>query len=80
MFVAYLIPVEDHHLLLEDGVGFIAKGETPQEAVEAVRQQWIEASEDPETGQRDWEVITSETPERGFIPSEINHRLFVKEL
>lgn len=32
MYVAYLIPKEDHHLLIEDGIGYIAKGNTEEEA------------------------------------------------
>ena len=32
IWIAYLIPKEDHFLLVEDGIGYIAKGSTADEA------------------------------------------------
>lgn len=37
MFVAYAIPKEDHHLLVEDGIGLLATGNTKEEAEAKVR-------------------------------------------
>lgn len=43
MWVAYLIPKQDLFLLREDGVGFIAKGKTKEEAETNLRKNFEEA-------------------------------------
>jgi hypothetical protein len=48
MFVAYLIPKYDTYLLIEDGLGYVAKGETAKEAEAAVFAQLREACEGDE--------------------------------
>lgn len=37
MFIAYLVPKEDHHLIVEDGLAYLAVGQTQEEAVAKVR-------------------------------------------
>jgi sulfur transfer complex TusBCD TusB component (DsrH family) len=37
MWVAYLIPKEDHHLLVEDGIAYMAKGNTQEWAIAKVK-------------------------------------------
>jgi len=37
MFVAYAVPKEDHHLVVEDGLGLIEVGATREEAEAKVR-------------------------------------------
>jgi len=37
MFVAYLVPREDHHLVVEDGLGYVEVGPTREEAEAKVR-------------------------------------------
>ena len=37
MWVAYLIPKHDAHLVYEDGLGYVAKGNTEAEALAALR-------------------------------------------
>jgi len=48
MWVAYLMPQIDVHLAMEDGLGFIAKGKTQEEAAQALREQFDEAMDDGE--------------------------------
>lgn len=47
MWFAYLIPKHDHHLLVEDGIGYVAKGESQVEAEAAVLMQ-LRGDEDDE--------------------------------
>src|SRR5207342_2646792 len=43
MFVAYLVPKHDSHLVFEDGLGYIASGATEAEALAALRAQFDES-------------------------------------
>jgi hypothetical protein len=45
MFVAYLVPREDFHLVIEDGLGYVEVGATKEEAEAKVRAKF-EADED----------------------------------
>ena len=58
MFVAYLMPQIDVHLAMEDGLGFIAKGKTKEEAEQAVRTQFDEvfAEDEMATRREMWNV------------------------
>lgn len=46
MFVAYLMPLQDVHLAMEDGVGFLEIGATREEAEAKLRRAYDEAMPD----------------------------------
>jgi hypothetical protein len=46
MWVAYLIPKDDYHLVVEDGIGYLVKGETQEVAIANLREKF-QADNDP---------------------------------
>lgn len=46
MYIAYLIPRHDAHLAYEDGLAFVAVGETREAAIAKVKEQFDAALED----------------------------------
>lgn len=66
MWIAYLLPpIPDTHLLLEDGLQWVAKGETAEEAEDNLRKLFDEQTQD--------EGYSLEESEQIWC----NHRLFV---
>lgn len=79
MFVAYLVPQQDLHLVAEDGLGLLALGSTRERAIEKLKKQFYEAwtifpeghqlycaeTYEQELGERDaaWEDIVAENNE-----------------
>lgn len=43
MFVAYLVPKYDLHLVVEDGLGYLAIGNTREEAEANLHKQFVES-------------------------------------
>jgi hypothetical protein len=45
-YVAYAIPLEDHHLIVEDGLGLIALGDSQEEAEAKVKEMFVKEQEE----------------------------------
>jgi len=57
MFVAYLVPKHDSHLVYEDGLGYLAKGSTAEEAKNAVLAQLRHTTNEPYTDEEMAELL-----------------------
>jgi hypothetical protein len=65
MFIAYLIPRFDGLNVYEDGLGFIAGGETREEAVANLRKQFDETyGEDVYVPGMSWDDIVNDHPDK----------------
>jgi len=72
MWVAYAIPKEDHHLLVEDGLGLVETGTTQEEAEAKVRTAF-EKEQDEMTEQARKHGYTDDGPRLQFDDCYVLH-------